>query len=90
LNRLYLEAKSLKTEIFGRGFAWLDTGTHASLLAAAQFIQNVEERQGLKIACLEEIAFHQGWLSSDKVRDLIANLGKTDYATYLTEILAEA
>jgi glucose-1-phosphate thymidylyltransferase len=90
LNRLYLEAKSLKTEVFGRGFAWLDTGTHASLLAAAQFIQNVEERQGLKIACLEEIAFHQGWLSSDKVRDLIANLGKTDYATYLTEILAEA
>lgn len=90
LNRLYLEGKSLKTEVFGRGFAWLDTGTHASLLAAAQFIQNVEERQGLKIACLEEIAFHQGWLSSDKVRDLIANLGKTDYATYLTEILAEA
>tara|TARA_B110000971_G_C20012432_1_gene502253 strand:+ start:585 stop:1472 length:888 start_codon:yes stop_codon:yes gene_type:complete len=90
LNRVYLEAQTLKTEVFGRGFAWLDTGTHTSLLAAAQFIQNVEERQGLKIACLEEIAFHQGWLSADKLQGLIANLGKTDYALYLTEILAEA
>ncbi len=89
LNRLYLEAKSLQTEVFGRGFAWLDTGTHSSLLAAAQFIQNVEERQGLKIACLEEIAFHKGWLSPDKLQGLIASLGKTDYALYLTEILAE-
>ena len=83
LNRLYLERGQLQVELLGRGTAWLDTGTHDALIEAAQFVHAIESRQGLKIACLEEIAFHQGWISRDQLRTRISFLGKTAYARYL-------
>ena len=83
LNRLYLERGQLHVELLGRGTAWLDTGTHEALMEAAQFVHVIESRQGLKIACLEEIAFRQGWISRDALRARIAFLGKTAYARYL-------
>jgi glucose-1-phosphate thymidylyltransferase len=86
INRIYLENKQLNVEILGRGFAWLDTGTHDSLIDAGQFVQTVENRQGFKIACLEEIAFHQGWLSRDALLLRASALGKTAYGAYLQEI----
>lgn len=89
LNRLYLDAGKLNVEILGRGTAWLDTGTHSSLLDASNFVQVIEERQGLKIACLEEIAFRSGWIDRDKVGERIAYYGKSGYATYLKGLLAE-
>ncbi len=83
LNRLYLERGHLQVELLGRGTAWLDTGTHDALVDASQFVQVIEQRQGLKIACLEEIAFRNGWISADELRTRIRFLGKTTYARYL-------
>jgi glucose-1-phosphate thymidylyltransferase len=83
LNRLYLERDRLRVEVLGRGTAWLDTGTHDSLHAAASFVQVIEQRQGLKIACIEEIAWRNGWIDEAQVRRLADDLGKTVYADYL-------
>ncbi len=87
LNRRYLEAGTLHVEILGRGTAWLDTGTHASLLDASDFVRVIEDRQGLKIACLEEIAFRQGWIDRAGLERQIAALGKSAYGTYLRNLL---
>ena len=87
LNRLYLERGDLRVELLGRGTAWLDTGTHDSLLDAAQFVAVIEKRQGLKIACLEEIAFRQGWLDRDGLRAAADSLGKSRYGQYLRALL---
>ena len=89
LNRLYLEAGKLHVEILGRGTAWLDTGTHDSLLDAAQFVHVIENRQGLKIACLEEIAWRQGWIDRAALEANISKLGKSSYAAYLRQIANE-
>jgi glucose-1-phosphate thymidylyltransferase len=89
LNRLYLEAGKLHVEVLGRGTAWLDTGTHDSLLEAAQFVHVIETRQGLKIACPEEIAWRSGWIDRPRFEAAIAKLGKSNYALYLRKLLAE-
>ena len=86
LNRLYLEMGTLHVERLGRGTAWLDTGTHDSLLEAANFVQAIQHRQGLKIACIEEIAYEQGWIDVAALRDLITQLGRTSYADYLRRL----
>ncbi|MBE7536878.1 MAG: glucose-1-phosphate thymidylyltransferase RfbA [Opitutaceae bacterium] len=88
LNRRYLEQSRLKVEIIGRGTAWLDTGTHDSLLDAAQFVHVIENRQGLKIACLEEIGWRQGWLDRTAFEAQIKRLGKSSYGEYLRRLLA--
>ncbi|WP_417315534.1 glucose-1-phosphate thymidylyltransferase RfbA [Cycloclasticus pugetii] len=90
VNRVYLEQGGLNVELLGRGFAWLDTGTHESLLEAAQFVETVEKRQGYKIACLEEIAFNQGWLSKDQLLQQAEQLKKNGYGDYLLDIASEA
>lgn len=87
LNRLYLDEGSLAVEIMGRGFAWLDTGTHASLLDAATYVRITEERQGLKIACPEEIAWRQGFITADRLRDIAEPLRKSGYGEYLLGLL---
>ena len=87
LNRLYLEAGKLHVEILGRGTAWLDTGTHDSLIDAAQFVSVIESRQGLKIACLEEIAWRKGWIDRAAVEIQIRNHGKSRYAAYLKALI---
>lgn len=87
LNRAYLEQGQLAVEILGRGTAWLDTGTHNALLDAANFIRVVEERQGLKVACLEEIAYRMGYIDADQLAALAAPLRKNDYGLYLEELL---
>jgi glucose-1-phosphate thymidylyltransferase len=87
LNRIYLEAGRLHAELLGRGTAWLDTGTHDSLLEAAEFVHVIENRQGLKIACLEEIAWRQGWIDTARLESNIAKLGKSSYALYLRGLL---
>ena len=79
----YIEKDELYVEDFGRGFAWLDTGTHKSLMAAGQFVQVIEERQGLKIACLEELGYRNGWISREKLNEIAASLGETAYGKYL-------
>jgi len=89
LNRLYLEAGRLRVEVMGRGTAWLDTGTHDSLLAAASFVQVIEQRQGLKIACIEEISYRHGWIGKDELEELAVALGKTGYADYLRSLLRD-
>lgn len=89
VNRAYLARGDLFVERMGRGYAWLDTGTHESLLLAAQFVHTVEERQGLKIACPEEIALHQDWIDADAVRVLAGRLGKTGYGEYLLSLVGE-
>jgi len=88
LNRVYLEAGLLHVEVLGRGTAWLDTGTHDSLLEAAQFVHVIENRQGLKIACIEEIAWRQGWIDDAKLESNIARLGKSGYGQYLRALLS--
>jgi glucose-1-phosphate thymidylyltransferase len=88
LNRLYLEAGTLHAELLGRGTAWLDTGTHNSLLEAAEFVHVIENRQGLKIACLEEIAWSQGWIDNARLQSNIAKLGESSYAQYLRRLLS--
>jgi glucose-1-phosphate thymidylyltransferase len=90
LNRRYLEAGKLSVELMGRGFAWLDTGTHESLLEAATFIETIEKRQGLKVACPEEIAYRMGFIDADKVAELAAPLAKNEYGRYLMRMLDEA
>lgn len=90
LNRLYLEAGKLHVELLGRGTAWLDTGTHDSLVDAAQFVHVIENRQGLKIACIEEIAWRQGWIDRAGLAANVARLGKSSYGAYLQRLLAEA
>jgi glucose-1-phosphate thymidylyltransferase len=87
LNRLYLDHGALHVETLGRGLAWLDTGTHDSLLEAADFVRAIQNRQGLKIACIEEIALLKGWITRDQLGALIEDLGKTSYADYLRALL---
>jgi len=89
VNRHYLEQDRLAVEIMGRGFAWLDTGTHESLLEASQFIATLEHRQGLKVACPEEIAFRQGWISADALEKLAAPLAKSGYGQYLMRLVMD-
>lgn len=89
LNQMYLERGELQVELLGRGFAWLDTGTHDSLVEASQFIHTIEKRQGMKVACLEEIAFRKGWLSKEQVSEQIKILSKTDYGRYLKSLISE-
>ena len=90
LNRLYLDEGTMGVEIMGRGFAWLDTGTHASLLDAATYVRITEERQGLKIACPEEIAWRQGFITADRLREIAEPLRKSGYGEYLLRVLDEA
>lgn len=90
VNRAYLEQGNLNVELLGRGFAWLDTGTHESLLEAAQFVETIEKRQGYKIACLEEIAFNQGWLGRDQLRTQAEQFRKNGYGEYLLDLLEGA
>jgi len=89
LNRLYLERGTLNVEVMGRGYAWLDTGTHGSMLEASQFIETVERRQGLKICCPEEIAFRKGFIDAQQLRRLAQPLMKSDYGAYLMALLED-
>ena len=84
---MYLKKSKLNVEILGRGFAWLDTGTHESLLEAAQFVETIEKRQGYKIACLKEIAFNNGWLTNQEVEVLAQPFLKNSYGKYLIELI---
>lgn len=90
LNRRYLEQGTLRVELLGRGFAWLDTGSHSSLLQASQFVETVEQRQGMMIACPEEIAFRRGWISADELDRLSAALKQNDYGRYLRALLGDS
>jgi len=89
INQAYLDEGDLHVQLLGRGFAWLDTGTHKSLLAAAQFVETIQERQGYKLACLEEIAFNQGWLSVDALAERARVLAKTSDGSYLQSLLMD-
>jgi glucose-1-phosphate thymidylyltransferase len=89
VNRHYLAAGKLRVEKLGQGFAWLDTGTHESLLEAADFVRIMERRQGLKIACVEEIAFHRGFIDAEQLLRLAAGLKETDYGRYLQRVARE-
>jgi len=90
VNQAYLERGDLTVELLGRGFAWLDTGTHESLLEASQFVETIEKRQGYKIACLEEIAFNQGWLSRERLEAQAAQFKNNGYGEYLQDLLEDA
>ena len=87
INQHYLRTKQLDVKLLGRGFAWLDAGTHDSLLAASNFIETIETRQGVKVACLEEIALSNGWISKDQIASRIKYLAKTSYVKYLGELI---
>lgn len=87
VNRAYLEKKSLTVQMLGRGFAWLDTGTHESLLEASQFVHTIEQRQGWKVACLEEIGYTNGWITAEQVASQAEKLKKTGYGQYLLRLL---
>ena len=87
VNRAYLESGELNVSLMGRGFAWLDTGTHDSLMEAGQFVQTIEHRQGLKVACLEEIGYRNGWLSAEALQQQAGALAKTGYGQYLQQVL---
>lgn len=89
INQAYLSQGQLRIELLGRGFAWLDTGTFESLLEAAQFVETVEKRQGFKVACLEEIAFNNGWLSAEALHDIALRFRKNSYGEYLLSLLRE-
>jgi glucose-1-phosphate thymidylyltransferase len=89
VNRWYLERGQLKTELLGRGIAWLDTGTHDSLMEASTFIQTIEKRQGLKVACPEEIAYRQGYINAEELQALTAKIAKSSYGAYLRRVLEE-
>lgn len=86
INQEYLKRKNLKVELLGRGYAWLDTGTHASLAQASLYIQNIEQRQGYKVACIEEVAYYKGWISSEELIALAQPLKKTEYGQYMLEM----
>lgn len=86
LNKIYLNAGNLYTELLGRGFAWLDTGTHNSLLKAGQYVQTIEENQGIKIACLEEVAYRMGFLSKEKVKEFAAKYKNNEYYNYVSNL----
>jgi len=90
INQAYLERGDLKVELLGRGFAWLDTGTHESLLEAAHFVETIEKRQGYKVACLEEIAFYNGWLTADDLQRVGLSLRKNSYGQYLLSLVKES
>ena len=87
INNVYLERGDLNVSLLGRGFAWLDTGTHDALLEASQFVQTVEHRQGLKVACLEEIAYHRGWICTERLQKQASALHKTGYGQYLQTVV---
>jgi len=87
VNKEYLKRGQLKVELLGRGFAWLDTGTHESLLEASNFIETIEKRQGLKVACVEEIAYRMGYIAASQVKKLAEPLQKSGYGEYLMEII---
>ncbi|WP_435927053.1 glucose-1-phosphate thymidylyltransferase RfbA [Dryocola sp. BD613] len=87
INQMYLEMDELTVELLGRGFAWLDTGTHDSLIEASQFVHTIEKRQGFKVACLEEIAWRKGWMSADQVLDSARTMEKTSYGQYLMQLV---
>lgn len=87
VNRIYLEQGKLRSQVLGRGFAWLDTGTHDSLIDAGSFVQTIELRQGYKIACLEEIAYHNGWISKEQLLSRAKSLQKSGYGVYLRQII---
>ena len=89
VNQMYLEREDLNVELLGRGFAWLDTGTHESLLEAAQFVETIEKRQGYKIACLEEIALNNGWLTKEEVLGMGQSMSKNAYGQYLISLVGE-
>ncbi len=89
INQMYMERGDLSVEVLGRGFAWLDTGTHESLLEAAQFVETLEKRQGYKVACLEEIALNQGWLSKQRVLNIGKSMSKNSYGQYLISLVEE-
>ena len=89
LNQMYLEKGDLSVELLGRGFAWLDTGTHESMLEAAMFVETIEKRQGYKVACLEEIALNNGWMSLEKVRKIAKSLSKNSYGKYLLNLIKD-
>jgi glucose-1-phosphate thymidylyltransferase len=89
LNRMYLDAGDLNVQCMGRGYAWLDTGTHESMLQAHHFVQTIEQRQGLKIACIEEVAYRQGWIDSEQVQRLAEPMQNNGYGQYLLKILKE-
>ena len=89
MNQRFLEDSELKVQTLGRGFAWLDTGTHDSLSEASTFIEVIEKRQGLKVACLEGIAFRQGWIDADKMRELAQPMLKNQYGQYLLQVVEE-
>ena len=86
LNQMYLDQGKLDVQLLGRGYAWLDTGTHDSLLQAASFVQTIQARQGLKIACLEEIAYRMGYITREQVHELAKPLKKNDYGKYLLSL----
>jgi len=90
VNNIYLEKKELNVEVLGRGFAWLDTGTHESLLEAAQFVETIEKRQGYKVACLEEVAYNNGWLSKEEVQQAGELMSKNSYGQYLLDVIKES
>ena len=90
INKLYMEDSKLSVEVMERGFAWLDTGTHESLLEAHQFVQVIEHRQGLKIACPEEIAYNQGWITNEEIKALAETMRKNSYGEYLMQVLKDA
>ena len=87
INQMYLEQNRLKVELLGRGFAWLDTGTHESLMDASNFVYTIEKRQGLKVACLEEIAYRKGWLTKADLQELVKPLAKTGYGQYIQRLI---
>ena len=87
VNQVFLQAKELKVQLLGRGFAWLDTGTHDSLTEATNFVETLEKRQGLKISCLEEIAYRKGWISKEKLKELAQELSKNGYGQYLLDLV---
>ena len=89
LNEMYLKQNKLNVEILGRGFAWLDTGTHESLLEAAHFVETIEKRQGYKVACLEEIAFNNNWLTKEQVITSAKQMMKNEYGKYLISMMEE-
>ncbi|MCT4712308.1 glucose-1-phosphate thymidylyltransferase RfbA [Enterobacteriaceae bacterium H11S18] len=89
INQMYLEKDELNVELLGRGFAWLDTGTHDSLIEASQFVHTIEKRQGFKVACLEEIAYRKGWLSMEQVLDSAKTMDKTSYGQYLIQLVGK-